>query len=299
MNFRITIALLLVTALLVPQSAQATLYTTSFDASEGYTSSNLNGQNGWLAQNQWQADGTGSVSNTSGAFIRAQNSNVLGSTAIGEVMRITSTFSLSSFMTPNESEMADFEEGIFQLGMTHEQTKANPALGLGVGLFYEQSGAAGNDGTLQLRANDGNEQSGATSANLGLASTLGSTTWLLDVTFTKTASDEWSVDATIDNLGDTDSPTAISYVASAGSNLNTDVDGGGIAGVIMALPSGGGSGNLAEPPFGPTTVTDFSIEVTAVPEPSAPAMFGLVCAAVGLVYGVKKIRSKPEQATQI
>ena len=295
----------LATTFLVSQSAQATLYTTSFNASEGYTSGDLNGQDGWLAQTQWQADGTGSISNTSGAFIRAQNSNVLGTTDIGEVMRITSTFSLSSFMSPDESQMAGFEEGIFQLGMSNQQTNQAPSLGLAVGLFYEQSGAAGNDGTLQLRANEGNEQSGTTSANLGLASTLGSTTWLLDVTFTKTGNDLWSIDASIDNLGDADPATAISYTASGHVNasqglnagdLDTDADGGGIAGVIMALPSSVGTGGLPMPPFGATTVSDFSIEVTAVPEPSAPAMLGLVCVAVGLFYGVKKVRSKPDQA---
>ncbi|QBG47258.1 hypothetical protein EGM51_07570 [Verrucomicrobia bacterium S94] len=137
-----------VAVMLACGTAMSALYSTSFD-SPTYTSGNLSGQDGWVAQTQWQVDGAGNVTNTSGAFIRAHNTNVLGSTAINEVMTLTSVLTLGTYTTPS-ADIASWEEGIFTHAMSHQQGSASFAADLAVGLHYNAS-----TGNLELRAAQG------------------------------------------------------------------------------------------------------------------------------------------------
>ena len=251
--------------LALPSSSLADFYTTSFD-SPTFSMGNLDSQDGWVAQTQWQADGAGNISNTNGAFIRAHNTGVLGSTAIGESMLISTIFTLGSFTTPSD-DIASFEEGILQQGMSHQQGVANFAYGIAAGLFYD---VASQD--LLFRANQGLNETGTTSVSLGAASGLGGTMYTMTTMFTKTGMDTWQVDATIDD--GVNPASVLSYTANGqDSNLDTDSDGGGIIGGIQALPSGGGSGGVATAPFGSTTVSDYSI--TVVPEPISLPLLGV------------------------
>ncbi len=229
-------------------------YTTSF-AGPAYSAGNLHGQDGWIAQTQWQADGAGNVVNTVGTFIRAHNTGVLGTTATGEAMSISSTFTLGAYATPS-ADIADWEEGIFVQAMSHQNGVQAWSAGLSAGIFYDVG-----TGNVELRADAGTEVSGTYSATIGAATGLGGTTYTLETVYSKTADDTWSVVAKLIQGGTTNS---ISYTASAGIDLNTDTDGGGILGGFMAVPCGGGSGGVATAPFGPTTVMDYSIEVFAL-----------------------------------
>ncbi|MEM6883439.1 MAG: PEP-CTERM sorting domain-containing protein, partial [Verrucomicrobiota bacterium] len=87
--------------------------------------------------------------------------------------------------------------------------------------------------------------------------------------------DLWSIAASIDNTGDAAAAFNINYTASAGVDLDTDSDGGGIAGGFQAMPSLGGSGGVATPPFTTFSMSDFSQTVTPIPEPSTFALLGL------------------------
>ncbi|MEM7808760.1 MAG: hypothetical protein AAF561_11680 [Planctomycetota bacterium] len=267
--------------LLSATPSDAGVFTTSFD-SPTYSANTINGQDGWIAQLQWRADGAGNITNVAtndpptnaGAFVRAHNLNVLGSTAVGETMTITSSFTLGDYADPS-TDIGTFEEGIFQQGLSHQQGVANFGYGLAAGLFYSANKP---DKNVELRAAVGTVTSGTTALVIGEASTLGGTSYTLVTSFTKVADDSWSVTATLSD--GVNPPSSISYVASAGVDLNTDSDGGGILGGIQGLPSGGGSAGVATPPFGSTTVSDFTIEVIPVPEPVA-AMAGV--AALGLI----------------
>ncbi|QBG47259.1 PEP-CTERM sorting domain-containing protein [Verrucomicrobia bacterium S94] len=128
----------------------------------------------------------------------------------------------------------------------------------------------------------GAEISGTSSAVIGTASALGETTYTFTTVFTKTAADTWTVYA--DLINDGSSVGSVSYTANGETaDLDADTDGGGILGGFQALPAGGGSGGIATAPFGPTTVSDFSIEV--IPE---PATLGLVAAFGGAVLFIRR-----------
>ncbi len=258
----------------VASTASAALYTTSFD-SPTYSAGILNGQDGWLAQTQWQADGAGNISNSNGGYVRGLNTGVLGSTAIGEKMTITSVITLGTYRTPS-ADISGAEEGIFQLCMTHQTAQSNFGVGLAAGLFYKVS-----TGDLELRANQGTETSGTSIASLGAASGLGGATYTLTTAYTKTASDTWSV---LVSLSDGINPaTTLSYVTTGAADLNTDSDGGGTAGGFQALPSGGGNAGVATSPFANVTLASYSIEV--IPE---PATLGMVAAMGGLALFIRR-----------
>lgn len=252
----------------------ADIYTTSFD---GYSAGFLTGQDSWVAQNQWVADGAGNVVNqatnapptNAGAFVRAHNTSVLGSTAIGETMRLNTSFTLGAFTAPS-NDIADFEEGILQLGMSHQQGNATFSYGLAAGLYYESS-----NGELQFRVGQAGSPTGTTLVSLGAASGFGSADLTMETIFTKIGADSWQVDATVANGGGT--LGTLSFTASGlTGDLDSDSDGGGIIGGFQGLPSGGGSPGVATPPFGATTIRDFTIEVSSVPEPSSFAILCLV-----------------------
>jgi hypothetical protein len=199
----------------------------------------------------------------------SKSDRLLGSTAIGEVMTITTVFNLGAFTTPS-TDIASFEEGVIQQGMSHQQGNASFAFGLAAGLFYNVS-----SGEVLLKAAQGSGATGKTSSSLGAASGLGGSTITLSTTFTKTAADTWTVAATAGGA-------SLSYTANGqDSALDNDGlglgvpngEGGGIIGGFQALPSGGGSPGVATPPFGSTTVTDYTI--TVVPEPSIALLGGL------------------------
>jgi hypothetical protein len=231
-------------------------YATSFD-SPTFSSGHLNGQDGWVAQTQWQADGAGHVANTSGAFIRAHPTAVLGSTAIGETMTIRSTFTLGAYSPPtNISEIANWEEGIYAHAMSHQQGTQAYDAGLAIHLAFKTS-----SGEVELRAGQGQNETGTSVVSIGNAAALGGTTFTLDTVFTKTAVDTWAVQAMLDD--GTNPVWTLDYIANGDHpDLDTDSDGSGILGGIQALPSGGGSPGVLSPPFGPTTVSDFAIEVS-------------------------------------
>ncbi len=272
MNKRVIAAV----AVMVGGSAMASLYTTSFDAGEGFTSGDLNGQNNWFAQTQWKADGAGNAYNSNGAFVRAHNTDVLGTTAIGEVMTITSVITLGAYSTPS-GDIASFEENIFQQGMSHQQGVANFGYGLAAGVSY--SVATGN---IELRAGQGTVLSGTSVQTVGAASGLGGTTYTLTTAFTKTAANTWNVAV---SLNDGVNPAwMLAYSAnSALAGLDTDSDGGGILGGFQANPSSGGSAGVATAPFGSTTVSAYSLQV--IPE---PATLGLVAAFGGTVLFIRR-----------
>ncbi|MDB4333495.1 PEP-CTERM sorting domain-containing protein [Akkermansiaceae bacterium] len=252
--------------------ASAATYSTSFD---GFTAGDIQGQDNWVAQGQWDTDGAGNLSNTNGAFVRAHNTSVLGTTAIGEVSTIVTSFSLTAFTTPS-GDIAIFEEGILQQGLSHQQGSAAFAYGIASGLFYEVS-----SGNLVIRANQGVETGGTSTATIGLASALGLSSWQMTSVYTKTAAATYSVMTSLDNTGDADPAFSISYTATVSADLDTDSDGGGLIGGIQALPSSGGSGGVVTPPFGSTTVSDYSFDVVSVPEPSSAALAAL--AVLGLL----------------
>lgn len=250
--------------------AVADIYQTSFDAPD-FTAAPLNGQDGWVAQAQWVADGTGNVSNNSGAFVRAHNAGVLGTTDIGETMRIVTEFTLGAYSTPS-TDIQAFEEGVFVQGMSHQEGNAAFTYGLAHGLNYSVS-----SDELQLRANQGTVTGGTSTVTIGAASGLGGTSWSMQSLFTKTAADTWEVSSLLTDTGGGLGTFSLSYTASAGTDLDTDSDGGGIIGGFQALPSGGGSGGVATAPFGATTVSAFAI---AVPEPGSAAGLGLAVVAL-------------------
>ena len=243
------------------QASAAAIYSTSFD-SPTFSAGNLDGQDGWVAQTEWQADGTGNVCTTSGAFIRAHNTGVLGSTNIGETMTLISDIILGAF-TPPSTDIAPFEEGIFQQGMSHEQGTESFTYGLAAGLFYDVS-----SGNLVLRANEGTE-TGTSAVSLGAASGFGNSSFQLTTTYTKTAADTWAAAVSVTGAAS----ASLSYTATGAADLNTDSDGGGTIGGFQALPSGGGSPGVSNPPFGVTKVTAYSVEV--VPEPASLGLLGV------------------------
>ncbi|MGJ8726623.1 MAG: PEP-CTERM sorting domain-containing protein [Roseibacillus sp.] len=255
-------------------AASAATYTTSFDTPT-FSSGGLDGQDGWVTQAQWEADGAGNATNTNnthatstnvGAFIRAHNTGVLGTTDIGEEMSITSSIILGAFSSPS-TDIASFEEGIFQQGMSHQQGNAGFSYGIATGLFYQVS-----SGNLLLRQNQGLNEVGVSSLSLGAASGFGGSSLTLTTVYTKTAADTWSVVASVSGAA----TGSISYTANGqDANLDADTGGGGIIGGVQALPSGGGSPGVATPPFGTTTLTDYTITVTPVPEPSSLFLLGL------------------------
>lgn len=252
----------------------AAVYSTSFD-SPTFSSGNLTGQDGWVAQTQWQADGAGNISNTGGSFIRGHNTGVTGTDAIGETMTISTSFGLSAFTTPS-GDIADFEEGILQLGMSHQVGNAGFAYGLAAGLFYETSGA--NAGQLQLRANQGVESGGTQLVNLGLATTFTSaTTWTMVMELVRTDGTNWAIETVLTG-GGTGTNTITYSATSAQVDLNTSTAN---LGGFQALPSSNGSPGVATPPFGAVTVSDYSIEV--VPEPGAYALLAGMLALVSVM----------------
>lgn len=229
------------------------VYSTSFD-SPAFGAGNLDGQNGWVAQGQWQVTGSGSITNSSGAFIRAHNTDVLGTTAIGETMKISSTFTLGAYSTPS-TDIADWEEGIYQHGMSHQNGVQSWSAGLSAGIYYDVG-----SGNVELRASSGSVLSGTSTLVIGAASGLGGSTYTLETAYTKIASDTWSVTVDLIQGGTTNS---ISYNACGSTaDLNTDSDGGGILGGIQALPCSIGAAGVANGPFDATTVTDYAIEVS-------------------------------------
>ncbi|MEM1109493.1 MAG: PEP-CTERM sorting domain-containing protein [Planctomycetota bacterium] len=252
--------------------ASAAIYTTSFDAPT-FTAGAIEGQDGWVAQGQWEADGAGNITSTVGAFIRAHNTNVLGSTDIGENTTITSVLTLGAFSTPS-NDIASFEQGILQQGLSHQQGVQAFNVGLAAGLFYNPG-----TGNVEFRQNQGLNETGTSSVVVGTASALGGTTYTMITSFTKTAADTWSVVASLDD--GTNPVLNLSYTANGQiADLDTDSDGGGIIGGIQALPSAGGSGGVATAPFGPVSLSDFTIEVTPIPEPASLALIGLGVAAM-------------------
>ncbi|MEN8694376.1 MAG: PEP-CTERM sorting domain-containing protein [Akkermansiaceae bacterium] len=253
-------------------AATAATYSTSFDS---FSSGNVSGQDNWVAQTQWQADGSGNISNSNGAFVRAHNTSVLGTTAIGETSTFVTTFALTAFTAPS-NDIASFEQGILQQGLSHQQGSAAFAYGIASGLFYNPS-----NGNLVLRSNQGTFVSGTNSTTVGLASGLGLSAWEMTSIYTKTAAGTYSVQTSLDNTGDANPAFTISYTASVSADLDTDSDGGGLIGGIQALPSSGGSGGVATPPFGSTTISSYSFDVTAVPEPSSALLLSF--AGLGLL----------------
>ncbi|MEM7784055.1 MAG: PEP-CTERM sorting domain-containing protein [Planctomycetota bacterium] len=271
---RFTFLLAIATFLGTSAKANIVQYTTSFD-SPTFSSGNLSGQDDWEAQTQWQVDGTGNITNTSGAFIRAHNTGVVGSTDIGEVMEITTNFTLSAFQTPS-NDIASFEEGIFIQGMSDEVGVANFPFGLAAGLFYDVG-----TGNLELRANQGLNETGTTNAVVADASTLTApTNYSLFSRFTKLGVDSWNVVVTLD---DGTNVFTLDYNANGqDSNLDMDPGGNGILAGIQALPSSAGTSNVATPPFGSLLVSDFSLSIISqsVPEPGSVAMFACSLVAV-------------------
>lgn len=250
-------------------SLSAAIYSTSFD-SHTFSSGDLHGQDNWVAQSHWKADGVGGITNAFGAFIRAHNAGVLGSTNLGEVMTITSTFQIGGYTTPS-ADIADWEEGIFAQAMSHQNGVMDWNIGLAAGIFYDVG-----TGNVELRAMRGRNQSGTTVQTIGAASTLGGTTFTLNTAFTKIAADTWSITAALFTDGLT--VASLSYTANGyTSDLDTDSDGGGILGGIMALPCSIGAAGVANGPFGSTKVSDYSIEV--IPEPATWALVAVVAGA--------------------
>jgi hypothetical protein len=170
-------------------------------------------------------------------------------------MAISSTFTLGAYTSPS-GDIVDWEEGIYVQAMSHQNGLQAWDAGLSAGLFYDVG-----TGNVELRADAGSIITGTGSMVIGAATGLGGTTYTMETVYTKTADDTWSVVA---NLIQGTTTNSISYVASAGADLNTDSDGGGILGGFMALPCSVGSGGVITGPFGPTTVADFTIEVFAL-----------------------------------
>lgn len=251
---------------IIAGSASASIYTTSFD-SPTFSAGNLDTQDGWVAQTQWQADGAGNIANTAGAFVRAHNTGVLGSTAIGESMTIVTDFTLGAYSAPS-ADIAVWEEGIFQQGMSHQQGAAAFEYGLAAGLSYQVS-----SGDLVLSANQGTE-TGTSLFSLGAASGFGGSSFVLTTTYTKTAADTWDTAVSLTGAAS----ASLNYVASGALDLDADTDGGGTIGGIQGLPSGGGSGGVATAPFGSTTVSAYSIEV--IPEPATIGLVGVFGASL-------------------
>ncbi|MEM0964979.1 MAG: PEP-CTERM sorting domain-containing protein [Verrucomicrobiota bacterium] len=253
--------------LLIVAATSATSYAITYNTNfDGFTDGPLQGQDGWVAQSQWQVASNEVVNNTSGAFIRAHNTGVLGSTAIGESMTITLDFTLSSYRTPS-TDIAVFEEGIVTLDLTHQQGVQGFASGPFAGLFFDVG-----TGNLELRGEGG--LTADTSASLSAADGFTSpSNWILSTTYTKTGSETWDYVASISGAGSAN----IAGTATGFTDIDTDSDGGGIAGGFQMRPSALSSGGVVTGPFQGVTVNSFSISV--VPEPTT---FPLLAGVLGL-----------------
>ncbi len=255
-------------------TVHAQTFTTNFDS---LTDGNLDTQDNWSAQTQWQVASGDLVNNTSGAFIRAHNTSVLGTTTIGESMTISMDFTLSAFQTPS-NDIAGFEEPILVTAMSHQQGVPNYAGGISSGIAYDVT-TGGVTGNLVLRQAGASDVVIATDLD-ALVAFASTTSWTMSTVYTKTADSLWSVETTLSG-GTLGSPSSISGTSAGTADLNTDSDGGGILGGFQALPGLVGSAGVATGPFSGVTVTDYTMTVTAVPEPSTFAL--LVLGLVGLV----------------
>ncbi|MBK1832459.1 PEP-CTERM sorting domain-containing protein [Roseibacillus ishigakijimensis] len=263
----------LLSLLAIAPLSHAATYTTSFDAPT-YSAGPLSFQDNWLSQDQWQADGAGNVTTSSGGFIRMQNSTVGHDNSVGSTASISSTFTLLGEYdaTADAPQIAnitmDWQEGIFVHGLSDQTDQAAPDLrGSTVGLYFEPSGTADPD-TLELRG------AGLTTVSLGSASLYNGHTWTLAVDYTHTGAGSYTVTASLDSLND----AAPAFTATGTATLGDLAGASLLHGVSQSLPVGGTTGGNRNVYDG-ISVSEYSF--TGVPEPSSLLLCGL--GALGLL----------------
>ncbi|MEM0964980.1 MAG: hypothetical protein AAGJ81_02350 [Verrucomicrobiota bacterium] len=237
-------------AIIAGSASAQSEYATSFD---GLIPGNLNGQDGWVAQTQWKADGLGTVANdTSGAFIRAHQINLVGSNTVGESITQTVKFTLSAAQTPS-NDIDSFEEGILTFGIFDEVGKVNFSPTLSSGIYYFPS-----TGELELRSGLGG---GSETHFIDLASDLTDpTTWTLSMKTTKKGEDKWDVVTTLTG-GTLASPLSLSYSVSGVSGLENTPS--GVAAGFQTHPSSLGSAGVDTGLFSSVTIEDYSLTVAS------------------------------------
>ena len=245
-------------ALALASSASAAIYSTSFE-SPTYSAGALSGQDGWIAQGQWTADGAGNATSASGGFVRAQNTTVQSSNAIGTTDTVSASFTFGA-VTNNVTAAQDFQEGMFNLGLTEAVAAFDPAMRITGGLAYEDDGA--NAGNIVLRGI-------GSDVVIGNLTTFAASNWTLTLAATKSNATDYSVTLTA-----TSSASGSPFISTATVTPDAAFSGASLTqGVFQNLPSAG-TGPGTERVSG-TTVSDYTFETLPVPEPST-ALLGAI-----------------------
>lgn len=263
------------TLLLIPLSislATAATFSTTFD-SANYSDAALHNQDGWVAQGNWAVDTTnGNTSTTSGAFIRAQNTNALWDTAVGTSITVNSSFSLQgNYNATNGANIdANWKEGIFTTGLSDQLANQAPSPHLLVGLYLDEHPATA-DGNLKLQG------PGGAVTNIGAPASFDGANWDLSVTYTYAGMDTYNYTASLTDGTSTFSISGSDTDAALAANT-----GDSIAGLVQLLPVGGdsgtdGAGGLDINAYNGITMDGF--EVCVIPEPTSVSLAGIALGA--------------------
>jgi hypothetical protein len=240
-------------AITIASPAHAAQYITSFDSAIYTTGGLLSGKDGWVSQANWTVDGVGNITTDSGNYIRAQNTTVQSTNAIGVTVTTTTAFTLGS-LTNDTNNASDIDENMYRLFLTERVGDAGGTPRIFGGIAYEDDGA--NAGKIVLR-------SYGSDVVVGTLAELQPLTWTMSLAATKLNSTQYSVTLsavvggnTYTSLANTTTPDALLSGAST------------VVGGIQAM-------NSITTEVNSIIVSDYSFDTAVVPEPSTALLCGI------------------------